>query len=189
MMRNLRTFSITSVCLLLAGCMGMASDGTGTTTEATRGNRVDASAPQPDGGGGHTGWNDDGGASHYRDAEVDLDPVGQGRVNGEALFLGRNGLGTMTLLAGGFAPASSYTVEIHQNGTCHDDAMNIGPLWSAGGALANLGSVTVDAEGVGTVVRSAAWTLGASGVADPIGHSLVVVDAQQKPIACGVIWR
>lgn len=188
MMRNLRAFSITSVCLLLAGCVGMASDGTGSTSEETRGGHVDASVPQP-GGGGHTGWNGDGGASHYRDAEVDLDPVGQGHVNGEVLFLGRNGLATMTLLAGGFAPASGYTVEIHQNGTCHGDAMNIGPLWSAGGALASLGSVTVDAEGVGTVVRSAAWTLGGASATDPIGHALVVLDGQQKPVACGVIWR
>jgi hypothetical protein len=188
-MRNLRTLSIGSFCMLLAGCLMQTSSGTSATTEEPRNGSLDASAPQPGGGGGPVGSSDGGTSGHYRDAEVDLDPVGNARVNGEVLFLGRNGMTTVTLLAGGFTAGATYTVEIHENGRCHDDAKEIGPIWSAPAALANLGSVTVDVQGVGTVVKSAAWTLGGPSATDPIGHSLVVLDAQQKPVACGVIWR
>ncbi len=126
---------------------------------------------------------------HYRDAEVDLDPIGNSTVNGEVLFLGPNGAVTMSLLAGGFAPAATYTVEIHQNGDCRNQAKNIGPLWTAGAALANLGAPTVDAQGVGTLVKTAAWTIADKGAADIIDRSLVVVDAKGAVVACGVIWR
>jgi hypothetical protein len=207
-MRNLNCGIVFISSVMLGGCLMQPTDyGTAAASQAPRNNNNNnGNAATADGGAG-TGAG--GGATqppgapgmatmdmamakiHYRDAEVDLDPVGMGTVNGEVLFLGANGALTMTLLAGGFTPGAAYTVEIHQNGNCRNDAKNIGPIWaSTPAALANLGAPTVDAQGVGTLVKTAAWSVGDKNAAtDIMDRSLVVMDAKGVPVACGVIWR
>jgi hypothetical protein len=191
-MRNVTAGIVVS--MFMSGCMMQPADsGTVASTQLPRA----GAAPASDGGAGKAGADmgkvaaGDLGVvkTHYRDAEVDLDPVAGGSVDGEALFLGPNGALTMSLLAGGFSPGMTYTVEIHQNPSCHNGGKDVGPLWTAGAALASLGSPTVDAQGVGTLVKTAAWSVGDQGPADLVDHSLVVLDAKQAVVACGVIWR
>jgi hypothetical protein len=176
------------VCLALAGCMGTA-DGTSNSAVA-HATPVDGSAAADMGSGGSPGTGDMGPPKTcYRDAEVDLDRVGNSHVDGELLFLGPQGAVTVVLLASGFDPQGQYTAVIHENGKCSNNAKDVGAEWSAGAALAELGAVTVDAHGVGTLTKSAAWTIGDHGTADIVNHALVVQDANKNPVGCGVIRK
>jgi hypothetical protein len=183
---------LTSLCIALAGCSGMM-DGSNSSAVA-HATGTDASAAVDMAGGGVIvggGGTTDGGTNmvHYRDAEVDLDRVGQSRVNGELLFLGPQGAVTSVLLASGFSPQATYSVVIHENGHCGDDAKSVGAEWGAGPALAELGTITVDAHGVGNLTKSAAWTIGDHGMADILNRPLTVQDASKNIVACGMIRR
>jgi hypothetical protein len=178
---------IGSLCVALAGCMGMA-DGTSNSAVA-HASPVDGSAAVDMGGSNSAGDMGTPPKTCYRDAEVDLDRVGTSHVNGELLFLGPQGAVTVVSLASGFDPQAQYSAVIHENGKCSNNAKDAGPEWNAGAALAELGAVTVDAHGVGTLTKSAAWTIGDHGMADIINHALVVQDANKNIVACGVIRR
>jgi hypothetical protein len=154
---------------VLVGALSLAASWLSLTTDGTK----DAVSPDPS----------EAKYKRYRDAEADLVPLNRSGVDADVVFRGSNGAATMVLLAGGLNPAQTITAQIDGGQDCWDTQLT---PWREP-ALANLGTVTVDAQGVGTLVKTAAWSIGDRTATDIVGHRLVLLGANNTVLACGLV--
>ncbi|HKP56274.1 MAG TPA: superoxide dismutase family protein [Polyangiales bacterium] len=161
------------------------------------------------------GEHDDGDHNHETEghtAQAMLMPKsGNATLAGTVKFSGEPGkVQVMVTLMG--APAGMHGLHIHETGDCSAaDAMSAGGHWNPSmhmhaapgpnAHLGDLGNITVDASGNGTLTATnAAWEIGTGGAMDLIGKAVIVHampdDLMTQPtgnaggrIGCGAIAK
>jgi Cu-Zn family superoxide dismutase len=145
-----------------------------------------------------------------RYAEAMIDPLGDGEVNGMAIF-SDDGSEISLQLDLYKAPAGSLAAHIHEFGDCSaPDGSSAGGHWNPEGMdhgkwgdapfhLGDLGNIEVDESGFGSITMTTdRWSLGTGEANDIAGHAIIVHEAADdfttQPtgaaggrIACGVI--
>lgn len=101
-------------------------------------------------------------------------------------------------------PPGVHGIHIHDVPSCDDEGMAAGPHWddvntggdnhrlpTGDGHLGDLGNITIDADGTGTLTFShPAWTLGDGGPTDVVPHAIILhesMDDGSMPSA-GARW-
>lgn len=161
-----------------------------------------------DDAGDHSGEHSHQGAGHTAEAMI-APKSGNMTLAGSAKFSGEKG-SVQVMLAVTGAPPGVHGAHIHETGDCSaPDAMSAGGHWnpqmhmhSMPGAMAHLGdmgNLTVDAAGSGTLtLTNAAWEVGTGTPMDVIGKAVIIHampdDFATQPtgnaggrIGCGVI--
>lgn len=152
------------------------------------------------------GSDDEGGS-----ASTTLAATGTTPVTGTAKFTTADGHVSVTVTITA-APAGDHGLHIHQEGACGNAGADAGGHWdgtaTAGdgtthglhdGAthhLGDLGNITIDAAGTGTVTRTnGGWKLGDGSLADVVGHSIIfhmnpddgTMASAGSRLGCGII--
>jgi Cu-Zn family superoxide dismutase len=85
------------------------------------------------------------------------------------------------------APVGTHGIHIHQMPACGNDGMDAGPHWDdddtsapnhhlppSGGHLGDMGNITINADGAGSLTFSnPAWTLGDGAPTDVVPHAII----------------
>lgn len=153
-----------------------------------------------------------GGQDAAKQVTVTIDPKSGSKLTGTATFKQQGGKVELTVEVKG-APAGVHAVHIHENGDCTSvDGESAGGHWNPtkeahgkwGDAvhhMGDIGNLTVNADGSGTLTMSTDhWTIGTGQANDITGHAVVVHtkadDFKSQPagaagarIGCGVIQK
>ena len=153
-----------------------------------------------------------GDASAAKQVTVTIDPKSGSKLTGTATFKQQGGKVELTVEVKG-APAGVHAVHIHENGDCTSvDGESAGGHWNptkeahgkwgdAAHHMGDIGNLTVNADGNGTLTMSTdRWTIGTGQANDITGHAVVVHtkgdDFKSQPagaagarIGCGVIEK